>query len=107
MDQKEEAMDKNKLRDFMISYSDVTRDSCIGCRGRFKKKDLRIMRVVHAARSDKNQNDECESGIANWYHVACFVRQRSEIGWLCSGSLLPGFKRLSSEHKEMIEKQIP
>lgn len=65
------------------------------------------MRVVHASKSDQNQGDKAESGQANWYHVACFVRRRSDIGWLHPGDALPGFKRLSAADKEMIQKEIP
>lgn len=89
----------------MISYADVTRDLCVDCRKRFKKNGLRIMRVTQTA--DENQNDEFKSGEANWYHVPCFVRQRLEIGWVCAGSSLPGFKRLLDKDKEVIENQIP
>lgn len=100
-------MDLKKVLDFAISYAPATRDSCIVCRRRFNKNQLRIMRFVHEAKADNNQNDELSSGRANWYHLACFVRQRSEIGWLCSGDSLPGFKRLDPKDREMIQNHIP
>lgn len=46
-------------------------------------------------------------GKAMWYHVPCFVRSRSTIGWLESAEALPGFKRLPEPDKEMVKKQIP
>lgn len=57
--------------------------------------------------TNASQNDELQSGQAYWYHVPCFVRLRTEIGWLRCGDMLPGFKRLSANDKEMIENQIP
>lgn len=99
--------DETKLCDFMISYAHGARDACTDCRKRFKRTDMRIMRVVNTAKADKNQNGVLESGRANWYHVECFVRQRLEIGWLCCGDQLPGFRRLSAEDKEIIQNQIP
>lgn len=63
------------------------------------------MRFVPDANVSKN--DMLQTGKAEWYHVACFVRLRSEIGWLCCGDSLPGFKRLSNDDKEMIQNQIP
>lgn len=96
-----------EVLDFMVSNAKNARDACIDCRKRFKQNELRIMRVVHESTSDKNQNDELKTGQAQWYHVACFVRQRSAIGWLQSADSLPGFKRLSARDKEIIQEQIP
>lgn len=100
------AMDMAKVQDFSISYTKNTRDcQCDDCGRRMKKNEMRIMSVVQA--TDKNQNDETSSGQAIWYHLDCFVRQRSKIGWLLSGDSLPGFKRLDSKDKEIIQNKIP
>lgn len=91
--------------DFAIEYSKTDRDSCKGCKQQIKTNELRIMRFVPDA--NVSQNDVLQTGQAYWYCVPCFVRLRSEIGWLRSGDSLPGFKRLSPNDKEMIENQIP
>lgn len=91
--------------DFAIEYTKSVRDLCEGCTQQFKLGELRIMRFVPDA--DVGLNDVLQAGRAYWYHLVCFVRLRTEIGWLRSGDLLPGFKRLSEEDKNMIENQIP
>lgn len=107
MEEDAAAEDKVAVANFMIKYNTMARNSCTDCRRPIKSKELCIMRVVDETKEDKNKNNVTRSGTANWYHVACFVRQRSEIGWLCSGDLLPGFRRLSTDDKETIQKQIP
>lgn len=99
------AIDRSIVPDFSIEYSKSARDSCKGCEQQFKMGELRIMKFVPDP--NVNQNDVLQTGQANWYHVACFMRLRSEIGWLRSGDSLPGFKRLTGDDKEMIINQIP
>lgn len=106
-DQNAVAPKNTEVHDFMVGNAKSARDTCIDCHKRFKQNELRIMRVVHESTSDQNQNDELKSGQAQWYHVPCFVTQRSAIGWLQSGDSLPGFKRLTAHDKEIIQKQIP
>lgn len=101
-------VDGTKMCDFMISYVvRFTTDKCTDCHTRFNRNDMRIMRSFHSAEADENQNFEIGSGQANWYHVACFVRERSQIGWLYCGNLLPGFKHLEPKDRKIIRNQIP
>lgn len=99
------AADKTLVPNFSIEYTKVDRDSCNDCGQYFKRGELRIMRFV----PDMNDNeyDDMQSGEAHWYHVACFVRLRSDIGWLCCGGLLPGFTKLSIGDQELVKSQIP
>ena len=103
----DDAAAEANVQDFSVNYAPATRDNCIDCHRRFDQNELRIMRVVQTVKSDKNKIDGLKSGQANWYHVACFVRQRSDIGWLRSGDSLPGFKRLLAKDKKLIQNQIP
>lgn len=91
--------------DFSIEYTKTDQDACKGCTQQIQKAELRIMRFVPDGSA--TQNDAFQAGQAHWYHVPCFVRLRSEIGWLRSGEMLPGFKRLAPNDKNMIENQIP
>lgn len=99
------ANDRAIVPDFSIEYSKSDRDSCKGCNQQIQMNVARIMKFVPDP--DVSQNDVLQTGQANWYHVPCFVRLRTEIGWLCAGDSLPGFKRLCADDKEMIANQIP
>lgn len=93
------------LADFSIETTKVVRDSCCGCQQAFVVPDVRIMHVVY--KTDLT-DESCEFvGQATWYHVVCFARSRSELGWLESGESLPGFKRLSNEDKVIVKRHIP
>lgn len=91
-----------KVPDFGIEYTKKEQDSCGACQQKIKKDEIRIMNVVY----DAGLNTAYD-GMAMWYHVICFVGRRNELGWLQSGQLLPGFKRLSEEDKEMVKNHIP
>lgn len=83
------------IPDFVIEYSSTDQDACKGCTQQMQMAELRIMQFVP------------ESGQAHCYHVPCFVRLRSEIGWQRSGDSLSGFKRLNPNDKITIKNQIP
>lgn len=100
-----EPADRAAVPDFSIEYAKTDRDACKGCTQQLRTGALRIMKFVPDA--NVSLNDTLQTGQAHWYHLLCFIRQRHELGWLCSGDLLPGFKRLSSDDKASIEQQIP
>lgn len=94
-----------KLSDFSIELVKAERDLCAACERKFVISDIRIMHVAYSTDlTVENFSFGCK---AMWYHVPCFARSRSKIGWLESGELLPGFKRLPEECKELVKKQIP
>lgn len=94
-----------KLSDFSIELVKVERDLCAACKRKFVSSDVRIMHVVYSTDlTVENFSFGCK---AMWYHVPCFARLRSQIGWLESGEMLPGFKRLPEQEKELVKKQIP
>lgn len=65
------------------------------------------MRFVLDENNNHHPDDEVQSGQAYWYHVACFLRLRPEIGWLRCGDALPGFNRLFNLDQAKIKYQIP
>lgn len=94
-----------KLSDFSIELVKIERDFCEACKWKFVASEVRIMHVVYSTDlTDENFSFGCK---AMWYHVPCFVRLRNKIGWLESGEMLPGFKRLPEQDKELVKKQIP
>lgn len=95
-----------KSADFTIECVKIERDDfCTACKQKFAISSIRIMYVVYC--TDLTVENFSFGGKAMWYHVPCFARSRSQIGWLQSGEMLPGFKRLSEQDKEMVKKQIP
>lgn len=94
-----------KSSDFSVECVRIERDSCAACEQKFLFPDIRIMHVVYS--TDLTVENFSFGGKAMWYHVPCFARSRSQIGWLQSGEMLPGFKRLSEGDKDMVKKLIP
>ncbi|XP_031638339.1 poly [ADP-ribose] polymerase-like [Contarinia nasturtii] len=91
-----------KLPDFYVEYARSGKASCEGCQKKICEREIRIMKVI----IDTNRETAID-GKATWYHVVCFARARSQLGWPHSAELLPGFKRLSDYDKETIKNQIP
>lgn len=95
-----------KAADFSIGCVKDERDNfCDACKQKFVISNVRIMHVEYC--TDLTVEHFSFGGKALWYHVPCFARLRSKIGWLQSGDMLPGFKRLPEQDKEMVKKQIP
>lgn len=91
-----------KSPDFCIEYTKFEQDSCIGCKQKIKKQEIRIINIEY----DLSHGNALD-GNRNSYHVVCFARSRAQLGWLKSADSLPGFNGLSEEDKQMITKQIP
>lgn len=85
--------ESSKVSEFSIETTKTVRGSCDGCRQKFAIPEIQIK----VSLSDQ----------AAWYHVICFARSRSELGWLESGENLPGFKRLSNMNKVLVKRHIP
>lgn len=94
-----------KSSDFSIERVKVERDFCVACKQKFGIAEIRIMHAVFS--TDLTVENLSIGGQAMWYHAPCFARSRSQIGWLQSGEMLPGFKRLPEHDKDMVKKQIP
>lgn len=94
-----------KAFDFRIEYVKSERDFCNTCKESFVISEIRIMHVVFS--TDLTHETFPFGGKAMWYHVPCFTRSRSKIGWLQSGEMLPGFKRLKDTDKDLVKKLIP
>lgn len=90
------------IKDFGIEYSISGRASCAGCHLKISKDEIRIKKVVHDTEVGMKFG-----GQAIWHHVECFAQLRSTLGWFESGSKIPGFKSLSQDDKQTVEKHIP
>lgn len=98
----ESATNALKTPDFSVEYTKVDQDSCVGCKQKIEKQEIRIMSVVY----DLSEGNALDNN-RNSYHVVCFAQSRVQLGFLQSADCLPGFNGLSENDKEMITKQIP
>lgn len=80
------------LSEFYINYAKSEESTCNGCQKKINEHEIQIMKTI----------DEK----AAWYHVVCFARARSQLGWPHSVQLLPGFNKLSHCAKQTIKDQI-
>ncbi|KAL8175586.1 UNVERIFIED_CONTAM: Poly [ADP-ribose] polymerase 1 [Gekko kuhli] len=94
---------EKSLNDFAAEYAKSNRSTCKGCEQKIEKGQIRISKkMVHPEKPQLGMID-------NWYHPACFVSRRAELGFLptFSASQLLGFGLLSAEDKETLKKQLP
>uniref|UniRef100_UPI00109F0920 LOW QUALITY PROTEIN: poly [ADP-ribose] polymerase 1 n=1 Tax=Podarcis muralis TaxID=64176 RepID=UPI00109F0920 len=91
------------LNDFAAEYAKSNRSTCKGCDQKIEKGQIRISKkMVHPEKPQLGMID-------NWYHPACFVSRRADLGFLASfsASQLLGFGLLNAEDKETLKKQLP
>ncbi|XP_054835441.1 poly [ADP-ribose] polymerase 1 isoform X3 [Eublepharis macularius] len=94
---------EKSLNDFAAEYAKSNRSTCKGCDQKIEKGQIRISKkMVHPEKPQLGMID-------NWYHPACFVSRRADLGFLAtfSASQLLGFGLLNAEDKETLKKQLP
>ncbi|XP_053163184.1 poly [ADP-ribose] polymerase 1 [Hemicordylus capensis] len=94
---------EQSLNDFAAEYAKSNRSTCKGCEQKIEKGQIRISKkMVHPEKPQLGMID-------NWYHPACFVSRRADLGFLAtfSASQLLGFGLLNAEDKETLKKQLP
>lgn len=95
-------MSAQLLNDFGIEYAKSGRASCPGCLLKISKDEVRIKKTVHDTEIGMKFG-----GQALWHHVECFAQLRTELGWLETGALLPGFANLDKEDQANVKKHLP
>ncbi|XP_061481007.1 poly [ADP-ribose] polymerase 1 [Rhineura floridana] len=102
-DQEAGGKSEKSLNDFAAEYAKSNRSTCKGCDLKIEKGQIRISKkMVHPEKPQLGIID-------NWYHPACFVSRRADLGFLASfsASQLLGFGLLNAEDKETLKKQLP
>uniref|UniRef100_A0A1B0BYD9 Poly [ADP-ribose] polymerase n=1 Tax=Glossina palpalis gambiensis TaxID=67801 RepID=A0A1B0BYD9_9MUSC len=94
--------ENNALKDFGIEYAKSGRAACRGCEQKILKDQLRIRKTVYDTEVGMKYG-----GQALWHHCECFAQLRGELGWLDTGSNLPGFDTLGKEDQEKVKKALP
>lgn len=90
------------INDFGIEYAKSGRSSCPGCFQKIPKDEIRVKKISHDTEIGMKYGGQAIS-----YHVDCFAQMRTELGWLASAELLPGFKQLSKDDAATVLKAIP
>lgn len=90
------------INDFSIEYALSGRSTCPACIQKIPKDEIRIKKVAHDTEIGMKYGGQAIS-----YHVDCFAQLRTELGWLASAELLPGFKQLSKDDKGTVLKALP
>ncbi|GCC19371.1 hypothetical protein chiPu_0021057 [Chiloscyllium punctatum] len=91
------------LIDFAVEYAKSNRSTCKGCSEKIEKDTVRVSKkMIDAEKPQLGMIDR-------WYHPACFVTNRAELGFLptYSATQLKGFGTLSAEDKAALKKQLP
>lgn len=90
------------INDFSIEYASSGRSSCPGCFQKIPKDEIRIKKIAHDTEIGMKFGGQAIS-----HHVECFAQLRTELGWLASAELLPGFDLLSKDDKATVLKALP
>ncbi|GAB0091469.1 Poly [Sergentomyia squamirostris] len=90
------------LKDYGVEYSKSDRATCCGCQQKILKGLVRIKKIVY-----DTEVGQKFGGQPLWHHVECFSECRSDLGYLATGDMLPGFKTLSKEDKDIVKKALP
>lgn len=90
------------IKDFSIEYAKSGRSTCPGCLQKIPKDEIRIKKIAHDTEIGMKFGGQAIS-----YHVDCFAQMRTELGWLASADILPGFTDLSKADKANVLKSIP
>lgn len=90
------------INDFSIEYALSGRSSCPACLQKIPKDEIRIKKVAHDTEIGMKYGGQAIS-----YHVDCFAQMRTELGWLASAELLPGFDNLSKSDRATVLKALP
>ncbi|XP_060704555.1 poly [ADP-ribose] polymerase 1 [Hemiscyllium ocellatum] len=91
------------LIDFAVEYAKSNRSTCKGCSEKIEKDTVRVSKkMIDPEKPQLGMIDR-------WYHPACFVTNRAELGYLptYSATQLKGFSTLSAEDKAALKKQLP
>ncbi|XP_074078925.1 poly [ADP-ribose] polymerase 1 isoform X2 [Macrotis lagotis] len=91
------------LINFAVEYAKSNRSACKGCQQKIEKGQVRLSKkMIDPEKPQLGMIDR-------WYHPACFVKCREELGFLpqYSASQFKGFGILQPEDKETLKKQLP
>lgn len=90
------------MRDFKVEYAKSSRSACIGCEEKIIKDEVRISKKDYE--SEKAMQF---GGLDRWYHVECFAKLRTDLGYYEKGDDLPGIKDLSKEDQANLKAALP
>lgn len=90
------------INDFAIEYAKSGRSTCPACQQKIPKDEIRVQKKVYDTEVGQKFGGQALS-----YHVDCFAQMRTELGWLASADLFPGFKGLSKDDRASVLATLP
>ncbi|KAG2468467.1 PARP1 polymerase, partial [Polypterus senegalus] len=91
------------LNDFAVEYAKSNRSTCKGCEQKIEKELIRLSKkMIDPEKPQLGMIDR-------WYHIACFVSRREELGFMAAynASQMKGFAILRTEDKEELKQRLP
>ncbi|XP_055324089.1 poly [ADP-ribose] polymerase-like [Sitodiplosis mosellana] len=85
------------IKDFSVQYSQSGKNVCSGCIEPIAKGKIETKKVVKATGS---------ADISVWYHLECFTKHSSKLGWNGPSTNLPGFQKLNKKDREKLKKKM-
>lgn len=86
------------IRNFGV-YIRPNDDTCMCCFEVIMENTVRIMKIIHDIEKDGKE-------MQLWYHLNCFVKYSTSLGWYEAADILPGFDDLDGDNKERVKRKI-
>lgn len=87
---------------FGIEYAKTCRSICNVCDKYIMLNEVRTKKVLFDTKIGK-----AFRGQTVCYHLRCFAKERSQLGWFLCGDLIPGVNDLSTKDKWKVRRIIP
>ncbi|XP_014212183.1 poly [ADP-ribose] polymerase [Copidosoma floridanum] len=89
-------------KDFRVEYAKSSRSTCCGCQEKIIKEEVRISK-----KDFESEDARKYGGLDRWYHVECFAKLRSELGFFDTGANILGADALTDEDKKTLLNALP
>lgn len=90
----------SQISDFAVYGTRPSVDLCMCCFQSIGKESVRILKIIRGIGED-TEDTHC------WYHLDCFVKHSSSLGWYEAAEDLPGYEDLNDDAiKERIKQKL-
>lgn len=83
--------------DFAVNRAETNKNLCVCCFKKIEKGAIEIEKIIHGT----GQTD-----ISVWYHLGCFTKHSSILGWYNPPDTMPGYKELESKDQAELKKKM-
>lgn len=95
-------IESSNLSNFGVDYSTTSDDSCWSCHEKILRNELRFKKIEY--------NSEVAAKFGKeilWTHLHCFLEKREIFDFLHGGHRLPGYNKLTPEHRQVVREVFP